>query len=306
MDQGNLGQWQRVCARLRSEFGDAAYNSWLRPLSFERIDSGLAHLQAPTRFMRDWVLSHYGERIRIFWQAEDSTVRDINISVHAVTGRVAATAHDGTGVGDRFTAKAAVDGGGPFDDRTAAPHAIPRPSASPRTMSMGSSLDSRYQFDSFVVGKSNELAYAAARRVADTAEVNFNPLFLYGGVGLGKTHLMHAIAWHIRERDPGREVIYLSAERFMYQFVRALRDRETMAFKQVFRSVDVLMIDDVQFFSRKDSTQEEFFHTFNELVDQNKQIVISADRSPSDLEDVEERIRSRLGWGLVVDSSNGF
>ena len=301
MDQGNLGQWQRVSARLRSEFGDAAYNSWLRPLSFERIDNGLAHLQAPTRFMRDWVLSHYGERIRIFWQAEDSTVRDINISVQAVTGRVAATAHDGIGVGGLVTAKAAVDGGGPFDDRTAAPHAIPGPSASPRTMSMGSSLDSRYQFDSFVVGKSNELAYAAARRVADTAEVNFNPLFLYGGVGLGKTHLMHAIAWHIRERDPGREVIYLSAERFMYQFVRALRDRETMAFKQVFRSVDVLMIDDVQFFSRKDSTQEEFFHTFNELVDQNKQIVISADRSPSDLEDVEERIRSRLGWGLVVD-----
>ena len=301
MDQGNLGQWQRVSARLRSEFGDAAYNSWLRPLSFQRIDSGLAHLQAPTRFMRDWVLSHYGERIRIFWQAEDSTVRDINISVQAVTGRVAATAHDGIGVGDLVTAKAAVDGGGPFDDRTAAPHAMPRPSARPRTMSMGSSLDSRYQFDSFVVGKSNELAYAAARRVADTAEVNFNPLFLYGGVGLGKTHLMHAIAWHIRERDPGREVIYLSAERFMYQFVRALRDRETMAFKQVFRSVDVLMIDDVQFFSRKDSTQEEFFHTFNELVDQNKQIVISADRSPSDLEDVEERIRSRLGWGLVVD-----
>ncbi len=301
MDQGYPGQWQRVCARLRSEFGDAAYNSWLRPLSFERIDSGLAHLQAPTRFMRDWVLSHYGERIRIFWQAEDSTVRDIDISVQAVTGRVAATAHDGIGVGDLVTAKAAVDGGGPFDDRTAAPHTIPGPSASPRTMSMGSSLDSRYQFDSFVVGKSNELAYAAARRVADTAEVNFNPLFLYGGVGLGKTHLMHAIAWHIRERDPGREVIYLSAERFMYQFVRALRDRETMAFKQVFRSVDVLMIDDVQFFSRKDSTQEEFFHTFNELVDQNKQIVISADRSPSDLEDVEERIRSRLGWGLVVD-----
>ena len=301
MDQGNLGQWQRVCARLRSEFGDAAYNSWLRPLSFERIDSGLAYLQAPTRFMRDWVLSHYGERIRIFWQAEDSTVRDINISVQAVTVRAATTAHDSNGVGDLVTAKAAVDGGGPFDDRTATPHAIPAPSASPRTMSMGSSLDSRYRFDNFVVGKSNELAYAAARRVADTAEVNFNPLFLYGGVGLGKTHLMHAIAWHIRERDPGREVIYLSAERFMYQFVRALRDRETMAFKQVFRSVDVLMIDDVQFFSRKDSTQEEFFHTFNELVDQNKQIVISADRSPSDLEDVEERIRSRLGWGLVVD-----
>ena len=166
---------------------------------------------------------------------------------------------------------------------------------------MGSSLDSRYQFDSFVVGKSNELAYAAARRVADTAEVNFNPLFLYGGVGLGKTHLMHAIAWHIRERDPGREVIYLSAERFMYQFVRALRDRETMAFKQVFRSVDVLMIDDVQFFSRKDSTQEEFFHTFNALVDQGRQIVLSADKSPSDLEGVEDGLKSRLNCGLVGD-----
>jgi chromosomal replication initiator protein len=294
MDQGYLGQWQRVCARLRSEFGDAAYNSWLRPLKFERIDDGLAHLQAPTRFMRDWVLSHYGERIRAFWQAEDNSVREIDISVHPVTGRAQGATTSVT-VGDGKSAAVGETAA------QSAPAAIPAPSADPQALRMGSSLDARYQFDSFVVGKSNELAYAAARRVADTAQVNFNPLFLYGGVGLGKTHLMHAIAWHIRERDPSREVIYLSAERFMYQFVRALRDRETMAFKQVFRSADVLMIDDVQFFSRKDSTQEEFFHTFNELVDQNKQIVISADRSPSDLEDVEERIRSRLGWGLVVD-----
>ncbi|MFP6770791.1 MAG: chromosomal replication initiator protein DnaA [Alphaproteobacteria bacterium] len=298
MDQGYLGQWQRVCARLRSEFGDAAYNSWMRPLKFERIDDGLAYLQAPTRFMRDWVLSHYGERIRAFWQAEDNSVREIDISVHPVTGRAQGATTSVT-LGGGVPAAA-----GEIAPRSAAQSAlaaIPAPSADPQALRMGSSLDARYQFDSFVVGKSNELAYAAARRVADTAQINFNPLFLYGGVGLGKTHLMHAIAWHIRERDPGREVIYLSAERFMYQFVRALRDRETMAFKQVFRSADVLMIDDVQFFSRKDSTQEEFFHTFNELVDQNKQIVISADRSPSDLEDVEERIRSRLGWGLVVD-----
>ncbi len=295
MDQGYLGQWQRVCARLRSEFGDAAYNSWLRPLKFERIDGGVAHLQAPTRFMRDWVLSHYGERIRAFWHAEDKSVRELDIAVHPVAGRHSAAAvaanSDGAAVID-------MDGVAPLESATGA---IPAVASETQGLRMGSALDSRYQFESFVVGKSNELAYAAARRVADTAQVNFNPLFLYGGVGLGKTHLMHAIAWHIRERDPGREVIYLSAERFMYQFVRALRDRETMAFKQVFRSADVLMIDDVQFFSRKDSTQEEFFHTFNELVDQNKQIVISADRSPSDLEDVEERIRSRLGWGLVVD-----
>jgi chromosomal replication initiator protein len=286
MDQGYPGQWQRVRARLRSEFGDAAFNSWLRPLQFKRVDGSMAHLHAPTRFMRDWVLSHYGERIRSFWQAEDKTVHEIDITVHAVASR------DGTITAGSFA------GGADYDGALAV---LPTTAPEPRSRRMGSALDSRYQFESFVIGKSNELAYAAARRVADVAPVNFNPLFLYGGVGLGKTHLMHAIAWHIRERDPSREVIYLSAERFMYQFVRALRDRETMAFKQVFRSADVLMIDDVQFFSRKDSTQEEFFHTFNELVDQNKQIVISADRSPSDLEDVEERIRSRLGWGLVVD-----
>ena len=166
-------------------------------------------------------------------------------------------------------------------------------------------LDERFTFENFVVGKPNELAHAAARRVADVAvspnhQVPFNPLFLYGGVGLGKTHLMHAIAWHIRRYAPHRKVIYLSAETFMYQFIKALRYKDTMAFKDQFRSVDVLMIDDVQFISGKDATQEEFFHTFNALVDQNRQVVISADKSPSDLE-LEERMKSRLGWGLVAD-----
>ncbi len=168
---------------------------------------------------------------------------------------------------------------------------------------MGAPLDPRYTFENFVVGKPNELAHAAARRVAESALVvaGCNPLFLYGGVGLGKTHLMHAIAWHIRKNNPGRRVMYLSAEKFMYQFIKALRFKEALAFKEHFRSVDVLMIDDVQFISGKDSTQEEFFHTFNALVDQNKQLIISGDRSPSDLEGIEERVRSRLGWGLVAD-----
>ena len=160
-----------------------------------------------------------------------------------------------------------------------------------------------------MVGKPNELAYAASRRVAEVVvsqpgTVPFNPLFLYGGVGLGKTHLMHAIAWHIRRQAPARKVIYLSAETFMYQFVRALRYKDTHAFKERFRSVDILMIDDVQFICGKDSTQEEFFHTFNALVDQNRQVVISADKSPHDLHDIEgmeRRITSRLQGGLVVD-----
>src|SRR3546814_748028 len=181
------------------------------------------------------------------------------------------------------------------------------PNVQAQNASQGSSagisapLDPRFTFDNFVVGKPNELAYAAARRVADAPTPPFNPLFLYGGVGLGKTHLMHSIGLHIKKQAPERRIIYLSAEKFMYQFVRALRTKDTMAFKEQFRSVDVLMIDDVQFIGGREATQEEFFHTFNALVDQNRQVIISADKSPSDLEGVEERMRSRLGWGLVAD-----
>lgn len=145
------------------------------------------------------------------------------------------------------------------------------------------------------------MAHAAARRVAEGGPVTFNPLFLYGGVGLGKTHLMHAIAQELQIRKPELNVLYLSAEQFMYRFVQALRDRKMMDFKEIFRTVDVLMVDDVQFIAGKDSTQEEFFHTFNALVDQNKQIIISADRAPQDIKDLEERVKSRLQCGLVVD-----
>ncbi|MCB2142301.1 MAG: chromosomal replication initiator protein DnaA, partial [Rhodobacteraceae bacterium] len=165
----------------------------------------------------------------------------------------------------------------------------------------GAPLDSRFTFDSFVVGKPNELAHAAARRVGEGGPATFNPLFLYGGVGLGKTHLMHAIAHELRTRRPELRVLYLSAEQFMYRFIQALREKQVMDFKEMFRAVDVLMVDDVQFIAGKDSTQEEFFHTFNALVDQNKQIVISADRAPGEIKDLEERIKSRLQCGLVVD-----
>jgi len=275
MEQAAEARWERVRARLRAEFGDAAFNSWLKPLSlYRRLDGGV-ELAAPTRFMRDWVASHYGERVSSFWRGEDPGVREVVIVVSPPPP-------SGRGEDEEAAVKPA-----PAEPREEQPTASP--------------LDPRFRFESFVVGRSNELAYAAARRVADSAEVQFNPLFLYGGVGLGKTHLMHAIAWHIRRRQPQRQVMYLSAEKFMYMFIRALREKDSIGFKQRLRAVDVLMIDDVQFFSRKDSTQEEFFHTFNALADLNRQIVISADRSPSDLEDIEERIRSRLGWGLVAD-----
>jgi chromosomal replication initiator protein len=274
-------QWARVRGRLRAEYGEAAYKSWLKPLTFKTLDGSQVRLSAPTRFMRDWVVTHYVDRIRSLWQGENPDVRSIEILVETARETV-----------DQAKLKA--------KHNTVAALEPAEPELDPR-QSVSAPLDPRYTFENFVVGKPNELAHAAARRVADSSTVPFNPLFLYSGVGLGKTHLMHAIAWHIRKRDPSRRVIYLSAEKFMYQFIRALRYKDTVAFKDQFRSVDVLMIDDVQFISGKDSTQEEFFHTFNALVDQNRQIVISADKSPSDLEGLEERLKSRLGWGLVAD-----
>ncbi len=283
--------WGRVLGHLKDEVGETAYRSWLQSLRVERIDDGEAVVAAPTRFLRNWVATHYADRLLALWRLENPTVDRLSLIVDP---EVATPVPEAAGV-------AAVSG---------APAAAAEP-VSPAEIAddrgnLSAPLDPRFTFENFIVGKPNELAHAAARRVAEACAgpvhaVPFNPLYLYGGVGLGKTHLMHAIAWHVRMNAPRAKVIYLSAEKFMYQFIRALRFRSTMDFKDQFRSVDLLMIDDVQFISGKESTQEEFFHTFNALVDQNRQIVISADKSPSSLEGLEERMRSRLGWGLVAD-----
>ena len=280
--------WARVRGHLRTEIGDVAYRSWLKPLTLTGLTDGEVRLAAPTRFMRDWILSHYHDRLTRLWAGEIDTVREVTVTVEQ--------ARSATRLATTGRTDAAAPSLKPGEPRIGEPgngHEI--------ALDLSAPLDPRFTFENFVTGKPNELAYAAARRVAEAKTVPFNPLFLYGGVGLGKTHLMHAIAWSIRKTHPERRIIYLSAEKFMYQFIRALRFKNTMAFKEQFRSVDVLMIDDVQFISGKDSTQEEFFHTFNALVDQNRQIIISADKSPSDLEGLEERMRSRLGWGLVAD-----
>jgi len=298
------GLWRKVLTQAERQLGGDCVAQWLRPLRLVAIDKDLAVLAASTGFLADWVERNYGLHLLRMLQASKPGLRRITVTV----SQTACT--DGVGTQtlrsvatpaarrpadlttdlatDLATAGATYDpwGGdrpGDEDDLQSAP------------------LDPRCTFDRFVVGRPNELAHAAARRVAETADATFNPVFLYGGVGLGKTHLMHAIAWHLRQTQPDRKVIYLSAEHFMYRFVQALRFRDTMTFKRQFRSVDVLMIDDVQFIAGKDSTQEEFFHTFNALVDQKKQIVISGDRSPERIDGLEERICSRLQWGLVVD-----
>ncbi|MDJ0948797.1 MAG: chromosomal replication initiator protein DnaA [Alphaproteobacteria bacterium] len=278
--------WARVRGVLRSEFGDAAFRSWLKPIALKDVANGKVVLSVGTNFMRDWIRSHYLDRIQDIWTHEDPSVRSVDVIVLQNPPSIPAESPARPSTNSR-------GGTMPAEGPTTAEQPVHDGHPTP--------LDPRLTFENFITGKPNEFAYAAARRVAESPTVPFNPLFLHGGVGLGKTHLMHAIAWHIRKRQPERRVLYLSAEKFMYELIRAIRFKDMMHFKDRFRSVDVLMIDDVQFFAGKDTTQEEFFHTFNALVDQNHQVVVSADKSPSDIEGLEERLRSRMGWGLVAD-----
>ena len=282
-DQQLQMEWYRVSSRLKAEIGDTAFENWVKPISVSGLEGSEVRLGVPSRFMRDWVKANYLDRLKELWAGENENVHSVQV---------------------RIIPKSKVQ---PSEDteHLDKPPEIARVDAPASGWSAASDisapLDVRFVFSKFVVGKPNEFAYAAARRVAEAPSVPFNPLFLYGGVGLGKTHLMNAIAWEIQQRDPARTVMYLSAEKFMYRFVRALREQNTVDFKDQFRSVDVLMIDDVQFIGGRDATQEEFFHTFNALVDQGRQIILSADKSPSDLEGVEERLKSRLNCGLVAD-----
>ncbi len=284
--------WSKVRTSLRAEIGEVAFKNWVQPLSLLQVQNTTVQMTAPNRAIRDWVLSRYGDKLRLFWVEQCPGLRAIEIQV-ASFGEPSQQTSDKKrpgfkpGViegGAQDAGQQAFSGQGPLD-----------------VLSIGAPFDPRFTFSHFVTGPSNELAFAAAKRVAESDGVPFNPLFLYGGVGLGKTHLMHAIAWEIQKRNPDRKVLYLSAEKFMYQFIRAIRQRDTVAFKDMLRSVDVLMIDDLQFISGKESTQEEFFHTFNALVDNQKQVIISADRAPAELDGLEERMRSRLAWGLSVD-----
>ena len=266
-------KWTKLKISLKKSIGENNFNNWLSPVEFSHVEEGVAIFTVPTNFLGNYVYQNFGEIIVAKVSTENSNINRIRFEVD----------RDSNNLGNsQPSAPAHINF--PKDNELAGAH-----------------LDKRFTFDAFVVGKPNELAHAAARRVAERGDVSFNPLFLYGGVGLGKTHLMHAIAWELSNRRPDINVLYLSAEQFMYRFVQALRERKMMDFKQLFRSVDILMVDDVQFIAGKGSTQEEFFHTFNALVDQNKQIIISGDRAPGEIKDLEDRIKSRLQSGLVVD-----
>ncbi|MFT5743777.1 MAG: chromosomal replication initiator protein [Paracoccaceae bacterium] len=259
--------WVDVKETLQGAVGGNNFKNWIEPLHLHELAQGVATFHVPTNFFGNYVAQNFGDQILYQIQRAHNTVTRLNFIVSKTTQRAAPEA--------KTVARA--------------------------NKTQGANIDARFTFDAFVVGKPNELAHAAARKVAEGGPVSFNPLFLYGGVGLGKTHLMHAIAHELKRSKPELNVLYLSAEQFMYRFISALRERKMIDFKQMFRAVDVLMVDDVQFIAGKESTQEEFFHTFNALVDQNKQIILSADRAPGEIKDLEDRIKSRMQCGLVVD-----
>ena len=275
IDQDVNISWNKIASELKKSLDKDTFQNWIKPINFEtQLDNSLT-LSVPTRFLRDWIIKNYASVIKRAYLDQGVTVDKLSIIVKENNNRIIP--------GTEVVYQDNEDDEDTYYDDISAP------------------LDPQFTFDNFIVGKPNELAYAAAQRVAQSEVVSFNPLFLYGGVGLGKTHLMHAVAWSIKKRSPKKNVVYLTAEKFMYQFIKALRFKNIMSFKEQFRSVDVLMIDDVQFIIGKDNTQEEFFHTFNTLVDKKRQIIISADKSPADLEGLEDRLKSRLGWGLVAD-----
>ena len=276
LHQGGIDvSWSKIRSELKKSLDKDTFQNWIKPIYFEsHIDTSLT-LSVPTRFLRDWIIKNYASVIKKAYMDQGHSIDKLAILVKENNDRIIP--------GTEVIYEDKDDDEDTYYDDISAP------------------LDPKFTFDNFIVGKPNELAYAAAQRVAQSEVVSFNPLFLYGGVGLGKTHLMHAVAWNIKKRNPKKNVVYLTAEKFMYQFIKALRFKNIMSFKEQFRSVDVLMIDDVQFIIGKDNTQEEFFHTFNTLIDKKRQIIISADKSPADLDGLEDRLKSRLGWGLVAD-----
>ena len=272
--------WESIRAGLRRDCGARTFDGWLRPIALGEFDaaSGTLRLELPSQFMADWVQTHFSERLSLAWRQRMPQVRQIRIGI------------------------------GPAAPRTAAVVEIPAPEdqGEPQAAKQGASLYSvalepRYRFESFVVGKANEVAFNASRTLASAENVAFNPLFIHGGTGRGKTHLLHAIGHEFHRLRPRAKIIYMSAEKFMVEFVAALRANETIQFKQQLRSADLLMIDDVQFIAGKESTQEEFFHTMNEIISAGRRLAISSDRAPQDLDGIEPRILSRLSWGLVAD-----
>ena len=302
--------WQECIDCLRAELPSQQFNTWIRPLHVE-LDSSVLRILAPNRFILDWVKGKFLPRIEEI--VADSNDAALEIRLEVFSGDPAERVAAGQAAVKDNLARAV---------QAQASNTQAQPSPKPPIQFKTSSAEAERRkvdiviegklrhrgalnventFDNFVEGKSNQLARAAAMQVAENPGYAYNPLFIYGGVGLGKTHLMHAIGNYLVAKKPNAKVVYLHSETFVATMVTALQLNAINEFKRFYRSVDALLIDDIQFFAGKERSQEEFFHTFNALIDQNKQVIISGDRAPVDMEQLEDRIKSRLQWGLVVD-----
>lgn len=276
--------WEKCASHLQSEISDQEYNTWIRPLQYEE-EPHLIRLLAPNRFVLDWINDRFLQRIQdVLKEVADEPAPQVvlEIGTRTTTSQAATTAIKTNP-----------------NNNQAAPRQQPVQTSAPRPASQ-SNVNPNFTFKNFVEGKSNQLARAAALQVADNPGDAYNPLFLYGGVGLGKTHLAHAVGNTIMARNPQAKVLYLHSERFVADMIKALQRNAMNEFKRFYRGVNCLLIDDIQFFAGKDRSQEEFFHTFNALLDTQQQIVLTCDRYPKEINGLEDRLKSRFGWGLTV------
>ncbi|MFB1011892.1 MAG: chromosomal replication initiator protein DnaA [Thiopseudomonas sp.] len=297
--------WQQSVDFLRDELPAQDFNTWIRPLQAEAADGRLL-VYAPNSFIIRWVNDKYFTRLlELMAERNNGEVPDVSLLIGSRSQPATTPAPVTTpapAVDAPVTEPAPTQPATPPQAKapaTAAPAADSSEAKSPVTRHV-SSLNRSFTFDSFIEGKSNQLARAAAWQVADNPSHGYNPLFLYGGVGLGKTHLMHAVGNHLLQKKPGAKVVYLHSERFVADMVKALQMNAINDFKNYYRSVDALLIDDIQFFAGKERSQEEFFHTFNALLEGNQQIILTSDRFPKEIDGLEERLKSRFGWGLTV------
>ncbi len=294
--------WDNVLRSIKTKLQGESFETWFNPIRFEEIDRErrLVRLRAPNQVVRDWVKSNYTNLI-------DQSFSELNLAGYSVDWIVieerALVAPPPPSALSRVIEPDAHDN--PSGSVTQSFRSNPQGSAAAvataRQVASDPALNSKYTFDNFVVGSCNQFAHAASIAVAEAPGKTYNPLYLYGGVGLGKTHLMHACGHAIKQRNPHLRVSYLSSERFMNELINSIRYDKTQGFREQYRSVDVLLIDDIQFMAGKERTQEEFFHTFNTLYEQQKQIVISSDCPPREIPTLEERLHSRFEWGLIAD-----
>ena len=303
--------WSQCQTQLQNELPEQQYNTWIRPLKLKYFDGDsdrfndpsnddIVELLAPNRFVEDWVKSKFLNRIEeLFHQLSGSGVvlgisaAPANAPQYKQQAEYTSQSKGPSANPVKATANITL---GNNSEIVKAPEII----RSAAETSLRTNLNSEFTFDSFVEGKSNQLAFAAAQQVAENPGGSYNPLFIYGGVGLGKTHLMHAVGNALRAKKPDAKIVYLHSERFVADMVKALQLKAIDEFKRFYRSVDALLIDDIQFFSGKERSQEEFFHTYNALLEGGQQMILTSDRYPKEIDGVEERLKSRFGWGLTV------